>query len=234
LIVKPTDRGGSTGITKVEKEEDLKSAIDNAKKWSFTGNAIVEEYVSGSEATVDMISWKGKHYPITITDTETLGGPHFMKIGYHQPTQFSNDIRDKIIIEAKKAITALNIRYGASDIEVKVTEEGIVKIIEVNPRMGGDCTEILLRLSTGYDYLKAVINVALNQFEEPVFNLNKYSGVCFLSKETEHLKPFIENSKDFPEIITAEISDNELHYLKTADDRSGFLIYQSDKRKIWK
>lgn len=233
LIVKPTDRGGSTGVMKVEKEEDLKVAVEHAKKWSFTGEVIVEEYVSGAEATVDMISWKGTHYEIVVTDTETLGGPYFMKTGYHQPTRFCDDIRDKIIAEAKKAITALNIKYGASDIEVKVTEEGVVKIVEVNPRMGGDCTDTLLRLSTGYDYLKAVINVALNQFEKPVFSLNKYSGICFLSKETEHLKKIIENRKDDPDIVTAEIYNDELRYLQTVDERSGYFIYQSNQRRNW-
>jgi len=234
LIVKPTDRAGSIGIMKIDKEEDLKPAIEDAKKKSFTGSVIVEEYISGAEVTVDMLSWEGIHYPIAITDTETLGGPYFMKIGYHQPTRFNDDIKNKIITEAKKAITALNINYGATDIEVKVTEEGIVKIIEVNPRMGGDCTETLIKLSRGYDYIKAVINVALNQFEEPVFAFNKYSGVYFLSKETKYLKNIIKNSKNYPEIITSEIYDDELHYLKTPEDRSGLFIYQSDKRKDWK
>ena len=234
LIVKPTDRAGSTGVMKVEKEEDLKNAIEQAKKLSFAGKAIVEEYVSGNEATVDMISWQGKHYPIAISDTETLGGPYYSKIGYHQPTRFSNDIRDKIITEAKKAITSLNIKYGASDIEVKVTDGGEVKIIEVNPRMGGDSTETLVRLSTGYDFVKGVINVAMNQFEEPVLALNKYSGVCFLSKETEYLKPVMENKENDPDIITVDIFDNELHYLQGIAGRSGYFIYQSAQRRDWR
>ena len=234
LIVKPTDRAGSTGVIKVEKEEDLKDAIEYAKKMSFGGDAIVEEYISGSEVTVDSISWKGKHYEITISDTETLGGPYYSKIGYHQPSQLGQDMWDKIIVEAKKALTALKINYGASDVEVKVTEKGEIKIIEVNPRMGGDSTEELVRLSTGYDFVKGVINVALNQFEEPVFPISKYAGVCLLSKETEYLKPVIENREHDPEIVTAEIYDDELHDLQGIVGRSGYLIYQSVHRKNWR
>jgi len=218
----------------VEKEENLKYAIENARKRSFTDSAIVEEYICGDEVTVDMLSWQGKHYEIAVTDTETLGGPYFLKTGYHQPTKFTDEIKEKIITEAKKAITALKISYGASDIEMKVTNEGIVKIIEVNPRMGGDATDTLIRLSSGYDYLKASINVAFNQFEIPVFTFKKYSGICFLSKETEYLKTIIENSKTDKDIITAEIYDDELHYLQIVDDRSGYLIYQSDIKRIWK
>jgi len=234
LIVKPSDRAGSTGVMKVEKEEDLKNAIELAKKLSFTGNVIVEEFLSGIESTVDMLSWQGKHYPIAVSDTETLGGPYYSKIGYHQPTKFNGDIYDKIISEAKKAITALNIEYGASDIEVMVSNEGVVKIIEVNPRMGGDSTETLINLSKGYDFIKGVVNVALNQFEEPVFLYNKYSGVCFLSKETEHLKPIMENKENDPDIIFVDIYDNELHNLQGIVGRSGYFIYQSEKRRDWK
>jgi len=234
LIVKPTDRAGSAGVIKVEKEKDLKDAIEYAKKLSFKNEAIVEEFVSGAESTVDMISWQGIHYPITISDTETLGGPYYSKIGYHQPTRFCDDIRNKIIVEAQKAITALNIKYGASDIEVMVTDEGAVKIIEVNPRMGSDATETLVRLSTGYDLVKGVVDVALNQFEEPVFPINKYSGVCFLSKETEYLKPVMENKENDPDIITVDIYDNELHYLQGIVGRSGYFVYQSSQRRNWK
>ena len=233
LIVKPTDRGGSMGVMKIEQKEDLKDAIERAQKLSYSNCAVVEEFVPGTESTLDMISWQGKHYPITISDTETTGAPYYSKIGYHQPSRLSPDIQAKIIEEAKKALTALNIKYGASDTEVKVTEDGVVKVIEVNPRMGGDCTETLVNLSTGYDFTKGVIDVALNQFEEPVFPINKYSGICYLSKETEFLKKIIENKDNYPDIIHAEINDNELHYLQSSWERSGYMIYQSEQRKKW-
>ena len=231
FIVKPTDRGSSIGVMKVEREEDLKDAVERAQELSYKNKAIVEEYVSGSEATVDFISWQGNHYVITISDTETTGAPYYSKTGYHQPSQLNPEIQEKIISEAKKALTALKVNYGASDVEVKVTDKGEVKVIEVNPRMGGDATETLVSLSTGYDYTKAIINVALNQFEKPVFPINKYSGICFLSKETKHLKKIIENRENDPNIVTAEIYDYELRELQSSYDRSGYLIYQSDGLK---
>ena len=234
LIVKPTDRGSSMGVMKVEKEEDLKNAIEQAKKISYSNQAIVEEFVTGSEATADVITWKGKHYIITIGDTETLGGPYYTKIGYHQPSGLGRDIWDKITIEAEKALTALNINYGASDVEVMVTAEGEVKIIEVNPRLGGDTADELLILSRGYDIVKTVINIALNQFEEPVFPVNKYSGVYFLSKETNYLRSIIENKENYPEIVKADIYENELQYLQEILGRNGHLIYQSDQKRSWR
>ena len=234
LIVKPADRGGSIGVMKIEKREELKAAIERAQKVSYNNSAIVEEFVPGTESTLDMISWQGKHYPITISDTETTGAPYFSKIGYHEPSRLSPDIQDKIIQVAKNALNALNIKNGASDTEVKITDSGEIKVIEVNPRMGGDCTDTLVKLSTGYDFPKGVIDVALNQFEEPVFPINKFSGICYLSKETEYLKKIIENRENYPDIVQAEITDEELHFLQSSWERSGFLIYQSEKKRNWK
>jgi len=234
VIVKPTDRSASIGIKKVDNETELQEAIQRAQKLSFAREALIEEFITGSEATLDMITFQGKHYPIIISDTETTGAPYFTKIGYHQPSLLNPEIQEKIIVEAKKALTALKFNNGASDTEVIVTKSGEVKVIEINPRMGGDATEHLVRLSTGYDFAKGALKLAIGQFEVPEFPLKKYSGVCFLGKETEYLKSIIENKENDPEIIIAKIEKKELKYLQCGVDRSGYLIYQSDRKRSWK
>jgi len=70
LIVKPTDRSGSRGVIKIEKAEDFKSAVLRAQQESFSHKAIVEEYISGSEVSVESITWQGKHYVLAITGLE--------------------------------------------------------------------------------------------------------------------------------------------------------------------
>jgi len=234
LMVKPTDRGASVGVMKVEKEEDLAVAIQRAQQKSFTQQAVVEEYVSGKEVCAECICWEGEHYIIAITETETTGAPYYSKIAYHQPAQLDAEEKAKVIAEAKKALDALNFKYGPCDVEMKINEEGMVKIIEVNARMGGDATETMVKLSTGYDFVKATINIAFGKFEKPVLTENKCSGIYFLGKETEWLKKVIENKENDPEIITAEIYNEELNEMQNSYDRSGYLIYQSDKRKSWK
>ena len=42
VIVKPVDSSGSKGVTKVEKKEDLRSAIENALSKSFSKRFIIE------------------------------------------------------------------------------------------------------------------------------------------------------------------------------------------------
>lgn len=95
--------------------------------------------------------------------------------------------------------------------------------------MGGDFIgSHLVELSTGYDFLKGVIDVALNQFQQPFSKKSKYAGVYFLCKETEHLLPFFKQKNDFD--FQKDIQNLELKNITNSNDRSGYLIYQDNKR----
>lgn len=231
VIVKPTDRSGSRGVLKIEHPKQLKEAVSRAQTESFSGEAIVEEFVQGREVSVESISWKGKHYILAITDKVTTGEPYFVELEHHQPTSLDEKVQDKIRIETRKALTAVGVKYGAGHSEFIITNDNKVFAVEVGARMGGDFIgSDLSYLSTGYDFLKGVIDVALGKFEEPEFIWNKHSGIFFLSKETEFLKKIIENSDNFTEIVTSEIIQSDLKHVESSGDRSGYLIYQSDKR----
>lgn len=231
LIVKPTDRSGSRGIIKVTDSNEIESAVTRAKKESFSNEAIIEEFITGKEVSVESISWQGKHYIITITDKVTTGEPYFVELQHHQPSILNEIVQDEIKEQTYKALDALGIKSGATHSEFKITENGEVYIIEVGARMGGDFIgSDLVRLSTGYDFLKAVIDVAFGNFEEPRLTLKRCSGVYFLCNEAENVKQYIENAEQYPEIVMFEITDSKLHSVQSSSDRSGYFIYQSDKR----
>ena len=229
LIVKPTDRSGSRGVEKVLDPVQLDKAIERAQNESFENKAIIEEFVTGKEISVESISYHGKHYVLQITDKVTTGAPFFVELEHHQPSSLPEEIKVKVKQIVLHALDALHIQYGASHSELKITEDGDIRVIEIGARMGGDFIgSNLVQLSTGYDFMKGVIEVALGLFHEPVIKEHNYSGVYFLSEETKHLKPIIENWKNYPEIVEAEITDPVLRSIRCSGDRSGYFIYQSD------
>ena len=57
-------------------------------------------------------------------------------------------------------------------------------------------------------------------------------GSFFLCKETENLIPIFKNWKCYPEIVKAEIESLDLHHAECSGDRSGYLIYKSNKGKF--
>ncbi len=231
LIVKPTDRSGSLGVEKVERPEELESAVLRACKASFQKKAIVEEFVQGREISVESISFEGRHHILQLTDKVTTEAPFFVELEHHQPSTLPAETQERVKVIVLKALDALHIRYGASHAELKITPDGDIRVIEIGARMGGDFIgSDLVRLSTGYDFLKGVIEVALGQFTEPVLPDRNCSGVYFLCEETKRLLPVIERWRDYQEIVAAEVTDPVLRRIECSADRSGYLIYQSQRK----
>jgi len=229
LIVKPTDRSGSRGVVKVSNFNELEIGIDIALEQSIEKQVVVEEFIVGIEVSVESISWRGEHYILAITDKVTTGEPHFVELAHHQPSQLGEHFIESIISETLKALNALKIQFGASHSEFKIQSNGKIVAIEVGARMGGDFIgSHLVQLSTGYDFLKGVINVSLNEFSKPQLTRNNFSGVYFLSKETEYLLPYFDKNNAFD--FEKNLQNNELSFIKNSNDRSGYIIYKSHKK----
>ena len=234
LIVKPTDRSGSRGVERVDSPDLLPAAIERAQGISLAHEVIVEEFVTGREVSVESISWKGFHWICQITDKVTTGAPYFVELAHHQPSNLPSGIQERIRDIVLKALDALHVRYGASHAELKITPEGDIRVIEIGARMGGDFIgSTLVQLSTGYDFLGGVIQVAMGNFTPPQFTAANCSGVHFLCQETQGLKRIIQESSSHPEIVEACLTREDLRAAECSEDRSGYLIYKSDKRMFY-
>lgn len=231
LIIKPSDRSGSLGVCKIYEESELAAAIDRALEVSFKGEAMIEEFIEGREVSVEFISYQGTHYPLTITDKVTTEAPHFVELEHHQPAQLSSEMYESLFSITRKALDSLGVTNGASHSEYRITDDGRIYVMEIGARLGGDFIgSDLVRLSTGYDFLKGVIDVALGRFTVPVKNIHRFSGVYFLCKETEDLLPIAESAASKKEIQKSEITSQELKSVKCSADRSGYFIYQSKEK----
>ncbi len=231
LIVKPCDRSGSLAVAKVSREEDLFYAIRAAQAVSFVHEVIVEEYIEGREISVESISCYGRHYPLQITDKETTGSPHFVELAHHQPAELSVEMYDKIYSLTSRALTALGITNGASHSEFRITDTGRIVIMEIGGRMGGDFIgSDLVYLSTGYDFVRGVIELAIGTFQKPRLKECHHSGVYFLCSETKDLLPIFRYAEKYPYIFRCELFNSTLHSVACSADRDGYFIYQSDHR----
>lgn len=212
----------------------MSEAVNKALEESFSKEVLIEEFIDGVEVSVESISFEGKHYIVQITDKVTTGSPHFVELEHHQPSALAPKTQIKIREVVNKALDFLHVMYGASHSELKITPDNQVKVIEIGARGGGDfIASHLVQLSTGFDFMKSIINVSLGIFEKPEIKEHKYSGVYFLSKETGRLLSLFNHLDEYPEIIDAEITDNVLRNISCSGDRSGFLIYQSDRKVLF-
>lgn len=231
LIVKPTDRSGSRAINKILKKEELSDAIKLAVENSFEKKAIVEEYIDGDEFSAESISFHGKHNFLTVTRKQTTGYPHFIETGHIEPAGLSEEIIEKIKSAILPALDSLKIENGASHAEFKITPNGDIRIIEIGARMGGDCIgSDLVKISTGYDYVKMVIDVALGK--EPVLekvSVPKIAVIKFIFNK-EDLDGLEKIKKEKPEKIhfVSEIKDFGGHKIVDSSSRYGYYILALD------
>ena len=223
------DRSGSRGITKIQKKEELKEAIRIAEEVSFDKRAIIEEFIEGQEYSVEYISWQGKHTFLALTQKFTTGAPHFIETGHLQPAEVSDTILEHIKRIVEHALDTLAVKFGASHSEIKIDKDGTIKIIEIGARMGGDCIgSDLVKISTGYDFVDMVIDVACGQ--APHFQKvcePKKAIITFLFNEDDK-KKMDQIVMKKPECIyrISEIAPFDNHEVVDSSTRYGYYIMQ--------
>lgn len=162
IIVKPVDRSGSRAITRLESSDGLSDAVSSAIEVSFAKAAVVEEFFEGTEYSVEYVSWKGEHHFLALTRKFTTGAPKFIETGHIEPAVVSSELLDRVKAVISHALDGLGVEYGASHSEILINESGDIRIVEIGSRMGGDCIgSDLVELSTGIDFLRAVVDVSL-------------------------------------------------------------------------
>lgn len=123
LIAKPRYGKGSKGIVKINNENELKYVRFNSE------NLIFQEYLPGTEYTIDVLS--------DLECEPILAVPRVRVETRAGISTVGTIVKDQNISETCKSIAKyLKIR-GPCCIQMKESNDGILKIVEVNPRMGG-------------------------------------------------------------------------------------------------
>ncbi len=165
LVMKPADNMGARGVIKVSNREELHSAFKHAKKYSPTGEMILEEYMEGPEVSVDAITWNGNYRITGLADRIIEREPYFIEVGHTMPSTLSLDIQKEIERIMFMGMKALGITTGAGKGDIKVTPTG-VKVGEIAARLsGGFMSAYTYPLSSGINLNRAAILIALG--EEP-------------------------------------------------------------------
>ena len=162
LVVKPADRSGSRGVSLVGSRDGLAAAAEAALRESFCGAGVAEEYLEGDEYSVECVSWGGRHEALQVTRKFTTGAPRFVETAHLQPCGLPPEADARVRAAALHALGTLGVVQGASHAELRVGADGEPRIVEVGSRMGGDLIgSHLVPLSTGVDYVGAVVDAAL-------------------------------------------------------------------------
>lgn len=226
LVVKPCDRSGSLGVCRVTDLPELLAASETAINCSFTREAVIEKAIDiAREFSVEGISWQGEYHLLAFTDKETSGPPHYVEIGHRQPSTLPETVRHETAQFLTRALPALGITCGASHAEWMLSADGQLFVTEIAARMGGDFIgSDLVPLSTGYDFLRGVMETALGEFSGVSFTRSRSAGIRFWTPVTPEVKTWLETTPRPDWIVTGELHPDSLKPLTCSGDRAGYLI----------
>lgn len=231
-VVKPCVSTGKIGMKVVFSEDEFRSAVSYAEKYG-KGKVLVEEYIPGKEFCVETISFEYGHKVLQITDKESADDRHRVEIAYHEPAALPDEVVARIHRIVPEILRKVGYRDGAAHLDMKLTPSGEMCLIEINLRGGGDnISNFLVEYSTGYDYVRAIIDVAAGKFTFPTIVNRNFSGIYFLCKQTADRMKFFENADGKPWLTRKVIWSEKLKVSTTNFNRQGFLMYKSDHKVL--
>jgi biotin carboxylase len=162
VVVKPSLAQGQRGLTRVDNERDLASALEHAREVSRDGAALVEELVLGDEVTVNAFLADGFH-PIAVTDRERASA-FGVATAHVYPARAGVPAA---IAAAEAACAALGIEHGPVYVQLVLGPHG-PRVMEVAARLGGGHDAELCLAATGIDLAALAVRAALGDAIAPI------------------------------------------------------------------
>lgn len=161
LIVKPVDAYSSKGVKKVQNEEELKTAFDEAKRISRSKNAIVEEFFDGEEISVDLFVEDGTAHVLLISNSDKVkDDEHFVIYRGRYPVHASEAIKNEVAKVSQKIADAFGIKNAPMLVQM-LSDGKRVTVLEFCARTGGAMKWLLIQHSSGVDVIKGVIDLTM-------------------------------------------------------------------------
>lgn len=165
VIVKPVDSAGSKGVTRVDRPEDLKQAINNAISCSIGKTYIIEDFLTfeGYHSSTDVFTVDGKIKFISYSDQlfDSHADNPYTPAQIIWPSTMKKQHQDYLTSEIQRLMSLLNMKTGIYNIETCVGKGGKPYIMEVSPRGGGCKIAELQTLAFGIDLIEADVRKAL-------------------------------------------------------------------------
>lgn len=165
VIVKPTDSAGSKGVTRVDRLEDLRPALEVAFAHSLSKRVIVEEFIekAGCSSDTDSFSVDGelKFVSFSAQRFDEHAPNPYTPSAYSWPSTITAEQEAELTSEIQRLLKLLGMRTSIYNIETRVGTNGKPYIMEVSPRGGGNRLAEMLRFATGVDLITNAVRAAV-------------------------------------------------------------------------
>ncbi|CAM8318638.1 ATP-grasp domain-containing protein [Candidatus Methylopumilus planktonicus] len=237
VVIKPSDSAGSRGVSLVQVGFDIIRAAEDALTASRSGTGIIEEYVDGTEVSVEGFVVDRIFYDICISEKTRTSPPYLLDTEVHFPDSLLSAERVSVLDLARSAVAACGLDNCPVHMEILRSSQGPV-LVELAARGAGFrvFTNILPHV-TGVDTVDMQLRLALGEkvkivAQEPL----KGAVITFLSPISGKLKSHegVDLARDLPGIQEAEVyiePGTVMGDLKCGADRIGHIIAFGETRQ---
>lgn len=224
IIVKPTDAAGSKGVTRVDRIEELKAAVEYAFEKSISDHIIIEDFIekAGCSSDTDSMSVDGKLKFVSFCAQrfDLYATNPYTPAAYSWPSTFTKEQEEYLTSEIQRLITLLGLKTVVYNIETRIGTNGKPYIMELTPRGGGNRLCEMLRYATGVEMITAITRAMVGDpILEPIEQrpYNGHWAEIILHADRDGVFDHLEISKDLP----AEVVEEDL-WVKKGDKVESF------------
>ena len=164
LIVKPDNSASSRGITILNRnspENEIKTAFNKAFKEASDHTVVIEEFVDGTEFTVEMIGDASGNvcvYGISqkTHTVNTSNNKIAVKLHYNS---VSDELQNKIAEYGIACYKALGFSSSLGHLEILLKKDGSLSPVEIGARSSGFIASDLVDIVSGASFLEDMLSV---------------------------------------------------------------------------
>ena len=235
LIVKPVDCNSSKGVKKVTNKEELEAAFADAVRFSRTKTAIVEEFVTGEEISVDVYVENGKAHVLCVSNSDKIASSDkFVIFRGKYPAVAEGPIMDQIRATAQKIADAFGLKDSPMLIQLMCDGQRVY-VLEFSARTGGGVKYRMIKKVSGFDVIKAVVDLTLGikphvQTDKPLCKYLANEFIYCRDGIFDHFENFEELQQEgvISEYFQFKWQGAEFDGVENSGDRVGGFTVQDD------
>jgi len=230
FVVKPAfSGGGSRGVGLIDSVCCLRKFIDLNKAVFLTDVVVLEEYVRGSEHSVEAIVYNGSPELLSVSDKRNYQGSMSVVQDLFFPGKIGIAYEKQIRTMLESLCKAFLLHTGAIHLEIIISNDKVY-FLEIGGRPGGGLNfHPICEMANGYNYPKILSTVlcGLNMYTNRSIEKNFLAWHYF---RTKRCRSEIMHLKEHPAVVDIKVDQNAPDFSGHPENdllRPGYILFKA-------